>query len=121
MVVAVGASLAIGGNALLLRLRGRVVLRRAAALGAVVHAPVGLRLGLLALLTVMLAGRHLDVDVGDAFIVARKRLVLVRRLGVLCDDVPSVQEAGEVAEDGEEDVDEGVGATDAALDPDYER
>ena len=118
MVVTVRAALPVRGDTLLLGLRGRVVLRRAAALGAVVHATVVLGLGLLALLARVLAGRDLDVDVGDAFFVARERLVLVGRLGVLCDDVPSVQEAGEVAEDGKEDVDEGVGAADATLDPD---
>lgn len=45
-------------------------------------------------------------------------LVLVGGLGVLGDDVPGVQEAGDVAEDAEEDVDERVGAADSTLDPD---
>jgi hypothetical protein len=34
------------------------------------------------------------------------------------DDVPGVQEAGDVAEHAEEDVDDGVGGADATLDPD---
>lgn len=65
-------------------------------------------------------GGVLDVDVGDAAALAvlRQGLVLVGRLGQLGDDVPGVQDAGDVAEAAEEDVDEGVGAADAALDPD---
>lgn len=83
---------------------------------AVVHAAVGLRLVLAA------AGGRLDVDVGDAAAalaaVAVQRLVLVGRLGELGDDVPGVQQARDVAEEAEQDVDERVGAADAALDPD---
>jgi hypothetical protein len=43
-------------------------------------------------------------------------LVLVR-VGVLQDDVPGVEEAGQEAETAEGEVNEGVCATDAALDP----
>ncbi len=39
-------------------------------------------------------------------------------LGELGDDVPGVEEAGDEAEHAETDVDEGVGAADAGLDPD---
>jgi hypothetical protein len=116
----IGAALAIRGAALLLRLglglglgmlgRRAVVLRPT--VGAVVHGGMLMGLGLL-------ARRALDVDVGDAAaLAAGEGLVLVGRLGVLCDDVPGVQEAGQEAEDSEADVDEGVGAADAALDPD---
>ncbi len=113
-----GASLSSGArDALLLRRlgSGRRGLVRAVVLGsggaAVVHA-VGL---------VLVVGR-LDVDVGDAAIlaVARQGLVLVGRLGELGDNVPGVEEAGDEAQAAEEDVDEGVGAADAALDPDCE-
>lgn len=63
----------------------------------------------------------LDVDVCDSatFAVVGDGLVLVGGLGVLGDDVPGVKQAWDEAEDAEADVDEGVGATDAALDPDY--
>lgn len=110
----IGASLAGIRDAMLLRRRSRV--RSGGALGAVVHALGRLRLGLLG----VLALRALDVDVGDAAALAilGERLVLVGRLGVLGDDVPRVKQAGDEAEHAEEDVDEGVGATDAALDPD---
>lgn len=125
-MVVVGAALAIRRNALLLRLRSRVILGGAAAasraLGAVVHSGVlSAGLGLLLAMLLLVAGRSLDIDVGDtaALLVLRQRLVLVGRLGVLCDDVPSVQKAGDVAEDGEEDVDDRVGAANAALDPDW--
>lgn len=76
---------------------------------AVVHA-VGL----------VLVMRRLDIDVGDSaiFAVAREGFVFVGRLGELGNNVPGVEEAGDVAEDAEEDVDEGVCAADAALDPD---
>lgn len=87
---------------------------------AVVHTAL-LLLGL-GLLAVSAMGR-LDVDVCDAAtaVLVGDSLVLVGRLGELCDDVPGVEEAGDEAEDAEEDVDEGVGATDAALDPDRQR
>lgn len=87
-------------------------------------------------------GLAVDEDVGDAagFAVLVDRLVLVGRLGEFGDDVPGVDEAGDlepgvlvevvspavrvggtgtyIAEDEEEDVDEGVGGADAALHPD---
>ena len=64
--------------------------------------------------------RCLDVDVRHASTLAvlRNGLVLVGRLGILRDDVPGVEKTGDVTEDAEEDVDEGVGAADAAFDPD---
>lgn len=103
---------------LLLRVLAIVLVLVAAVVGgAVVHAALGLGLVLPAL--------RLDVHILHAAaalaVVAVQRLVLVGRLGVLGDDVPGVQEAGDVAEDAEEDVDEGVGAADAALDPDWRR
>lgn len=111
----IGASLAGIRDAMLLRRRSRVR-GGGGALGAVIHALRRLRLGLLG----VLALRALDVDVGDAatFAILGERLVLVGRLGVLGDDVPRVKQAGDEAEHAEEDVDEGVGATDATLDPD---
>ena len=41
-------------------------------------------------------------------------------VGVFGDDVPGVEEAGDVAECGEEDVDEGVGGAEAGFDPYYD-
>lgn len=84
---------------------------------AIVHTAL-LLLGL-GLLAVGAMGR-LNVDVCDTTtaVLVGDSLVLVRWLGELCDDVPGVEKAGDEAEDAEEDVDEGVGATDAALDPD---
>ncbi|KAI9152168.1 hypothetical protein HJFPF1_09393 [Paramyrothecium foliicola] len=121
--IVIGATLAIRRHTLLLRLRSRVVLGGAATasrtLGTVVH--TGVLSTRLALLLVLVARRSLNVDVGNAatLLVLRQRLVLVGRFGVLRDDVPGVQEAGNITEDGEEDVDERVGAADTALDPDY--
>lgn len=43
--------------------------------------------------------------------------LLVRRVGVLRDDVPGVDETGEETQTAEGDVDEGVGRAEAALDP----
>lgn len=65
--------------------------------------------------------RSLDVDIGDSapLAISRERLVLVWWLGVLGDDVPGVQQAGDQAENAEEDVDQGVCAADTAFDPDY--
>lgn len=110
------AALACARHAMLLALRALARGARGRAVGAVVHATGVLRLGLLVL-------RRLDVDVGDAacFAVLRNGLVLVGRLGVLGDDVPGVQETRDEAQNGEEDVDEGVGAADAAFDPDCGR
>jgi hypothetical protein len=74
---------------------------------------------------VVRSGRGLDVDVGDAVaavaLVVGDGVVFVGRLGELGDDVPGVEEAWDEAEDAEEDVDEGVCAADAALDPDCGR
>lgn len=88
--------------------------------GTIVHTAL-LLLGL-GLLAVSAMGR-LNVDVCDtaASVLVGDSLVLISRLGELCDDVPGVEKAGDEAEDAEENVDEGVGATDAALDPDRQR
>ena len=48
----------------------------------------------------------------------RYGLVFVALLGVFGDYVPCVQEAGEVAEHAEGEVDEGVGGAEGAFDPD---
>jgi len=63
-----------------------------------------------------------DDDVAHATalcILARQGLIFVVGIGELGNDVPGVDQAGEVAENEEEDVDDGVGAADAALDPDW--
>lgn len=52
-------------------------------------------------------------------VVVRDRVVVVVLVGELGDDVPGVDEAGDVAQEQEEDVDDGVGAAEAALDPDW--
>lgn len=62
-----------------------------------------------------------DVDdvVPGVLAILREALVLVVvRVGELGDDVPRVQKSGDEAEAGEEDIDEGVCAADAALHPD---
>lgn len=101
-----------------------------AALRAVVHGRPVLGLGLpvvasvivAAAVAVVLARVVLNVDVRDAAIAAlavlADLLVLVRWFGELGDNVPGVEEAGDEAEDAEEDVDDGVGGADTALDPD---
>ena len=50
----------------------------------------------------------------------RQGLVEGFLLGIFGDDVPGVQQARDEAEHAEADVDEGVGGTDAAFDPDCE-
>lgn len=112
---AASADVIVAASALLLRLVLTGVAAAAVVVlagAAVVHAALGLRL--------VLAARRLDVDVADAAALAvlRQRLVLVGRLRVLGDDVPRVQQARDEPEEAEEDVDERVGAADAALDPD---
>ncbi len=110
---AVGAALSGARDAVLLLSLGLVL-----GLGAVVHAALGP--GLLLLAVAAGAVGRLDVHVGDAaaLAVVGQGFVLVRRLGELGDDVPGVEEAGDEAQAAEEDVDDGVGAADAALDPD---
>lgn len=68
----------------------------------------------------MRAMGRLNIDICDsaAFAVIGDGLVFVGGLGELGDDVPGVKKAGDEAEDAEEDVDERVGAADAALHPD---
>lgn len=120
----VRAALAVIRDTLLLR-RGA---RRARSLlgGAVVHVAgvamvrLWLRLGLLVLVAVLMrAWRALDVDVCDAvaLTVLGQRLVFVGWLGILGDEIPSVDEARDVAKTAEEDVNEGVCAAETALDP----
>ena len=62
------------------------------------------------------------IVVGDsavlALVVGYGLVFVVVRFGVERDDVPSVEEAGDVAEGAEEDVDETVGGADAGFDPD---
>jgi len=120
------------GSALLLRLvLVLVVLLGRGPRGAVVHVARRLgRLGVGALLRLVSLGALLlrlavaavvDEDVDAAVLrVLRDVLVVVvvGRLGVFGDDVPGVEEAGNVAEDEKEDVDDRVGGADAALYPD---
>lgn len=100
------------------------------ALSTVVHAALGSRsllgLDLVLVLLMMLLGAlgALNVDVGNSAAIAlggRKGLVLVWRLRIFGNDIPGVDQAGDVTEDAEENVDDGVGATDSALDPDWQR
>jgi len=90
------------------------------AVGAVVHATTGL-LGL-RLLAVGAVGR-LDVDISDSavLLIAMNSLVHTGRLREFGDDVPGMEEAGDVAEHAEEDVDEGVDAAESTFDPDRQR
>lgn len=63
--------------------------------------------------SILVARLGLGFRVADGF-------VIVVALRVDGDDVPCVQEAGEVAEHAEEDIDEGVRGADARFDPDCE-
>ena len=64
----------------------------------------------------------IDVIVRDpavlALVVGHGLVLVVVGFGVEGDDVPGVEEAGDVAEGAEEDVDEAVGGADAGFDPD---
>lgn len=85
------------------------------------HGAVALRLALRLLLVLSRRGAvGLDVDVGDpaASLGVLGEGVVGLKLGVLGDDVPGVEEAGDEAEHAEEDVDEGVGGAETGLDPD---
>ena len=62
---------------------------------------------------------HVDISHAARFGVLRDHVVL-GQLGVLGDDVPGVDESGEETETAEEDVDDGVGGAETALDPDCE-
>lgn len=107
-------------------MRDARILRRVASGGAVVH--VSLSLGLLVLVgTLLVATTGLvavlivdkDIDALTTFNTAGLIGVVVEWRGrVLRDDVPGVQEAGQEAEDAEEEVDEGVGGADAGFYPD---
>lgn len=129
------APFAIGSDALLLRLWSRRLLllrllRRLGTTLSTLRAVVWLllllllSLKLLLLLTsaaatlVVLRRLHVHIRHASALAILRQGLILVRRLGVFRDDVPRVEKAGEVAENAEEDVDEGVGAAETDLDPD---
>lgn len=128
------APFAIGSDALLLRLWSRRLLllrllRRLGTTLSTLRAVVWLLLLLLSLkLLLLLASAaatlvvlrrlHVHIRHASALAILRQGLVLVRRLGVFRDDVPRVEKAGEVAENAEEDVDEGVGAAETDLDPD---
>jgi len=118
LVMMIRAALSRVYNAVLLRLgrRAGMLLRS----GAVVHAALGF-VGLW-LLAVRTMGR-LDIDVCDSasLAIARDSLILVRGLGELGDDVPGVEKTGDKAKHAEENVDKGVGAADATLDPDRQR
>lgn len=131
------ATFAIGSDTLLLRLWSRrlllLLLRLLRRLGTtlttlrtVVWLLLLLSLKLLLLLAsaaatlVVLRRLHVHIRHPSALAILRQGLILVRRLGVFRDDVPRVEKAGEVAEDAEEDVDEGVGAAETDLDPDCE-
>jgi len=119
------AALAVIRDALLLRHRTR----RAGTLlgGAVVHVAsvamvrlwLRLRLLVLRVAVLMRAWWALDVNVCDAvaLTILGQRLVLVGWLGILCDEIPCVDEARDVAKTAEEDVNEGVCAAETALDP----
>lgn len=110
-------------HTLLLRPRLLLLLRgsRATTLRTVVHIPLLSRRLVLLLLATRSMVLNVHIRHTAALAVVRQRFVLVGWLGVFGDDVPCVQQAGDVAEDAEEDVDEGVGAADAALDPDCGR
>lgn len=83
---------------------------RRAALRPVAEVSVGLGLPL---------NDVVDVVVMLALAILRQALVsLVVGVGVLGDDVPGVKDSGNDAEDAEEDVNDRVGAADAALHPD---
>jgi hypothetical protein len=118
-----GNALAVGVRAALSRVHGTLLLRlRGGAVvgsGAVVHT---LRVLGLWWLAVRAMGR-LDVNVCDsaAFAIVGDGLILVGGLGELGDDVPSMEKAGDEAEEAEKNVDERVGAADATLDPDYKQ
>lgn len=118
------AALAVICDALLLL--GRRVRRAGSVLGTVVHVSgvarvgLGLRLWLLVVLTVLVrTWWALDVDVGDAVALAilGQRLIFVGWLGILGDQIPCVNEAGNVAKTAEEDVDKRISTAETALDP----
>jgi hypothetical protein len=108
------AALAVIRDTLLLLL-GRRTRRAGSVLGAVVHVAgvamvrLRVRLWLLVLRVAVLvrAWRALDVDVGDAvaLTILGQRLIFVGWLGILGDEIPRVNEAGNVAKTAQEDVD----------------
>ena len=63
-----------------------------------------------------------DVIVGDALVLTLAvgdDFVVVITLWVARDNVPGVDQAGEVAEHAEQNIDDGVGGADAGFDPDW--
>ena len=67
-------------------------------------------------------GRLVHIVIRDtavlALVVGYGLVFVIVGFGVEGDDVPGVEEAGDVAEGAEEDVDEAVGGADAGFDPD---
>jgi hypothetical protein len=123
-VIIRAAALAVIRDTLLL-LGGRMrragsVLSTVVHIASVARVRLGLRLWLLVVLTVLVrTWRALNVDVGDAVALAilGQRLIFVGWLGILGDQVPCVNEAGNVAKTAEEDVDKRISAAETALDP----
>jgi len=115
LVLVLGPARATGGSAVVVRSTVADVGR------GVVLRGTGLLAGLLGVGAVAVAVA-VDEDVGDAAALAvlGDGFVLVVRVGELGDDVPCVDEAGDVAKEAEEDVDEGVCGAEAALHPDGE-
>jgi hypothetical protein len=60
---------------------------------------------------------NIEVRGAIAALTAVNGQVIVVSLGVLRDDIPRVDQAGEIAERAEGDVDEGFGAAEAYFDP----
>jgi len=105
------AALAVVRDALLL---GCGMRRAGSVLSTVVHVAgvarvgLGLRLGLLVVRAVLVrTWWALDVDIGDAVALAilGQRLIFVGWLGIFGDEVPCVDEAGNVAKTAEQNVD----------------
>jgi hypothetical protein len=115
--------LVVASNDASIRRRDASLLGGGTALGTIVHPAGVLRLGLALLrsLRLRLLPMVLNIDVGDSssFTVGWHALVFIWWLGVLGDNVPGVEQAGDEAEDAEQNVDEGIGRAKAALYPDY--
>ena len=78
--------------------------------------------GLVLLPRALAIGLMVHIVIGDAavlaLVVGHGLVLVIVGFGVEGDDVPGVEEAGDVAEGTEEDVDEAVGGADAGFDPD---
>lgn len=81
--------------------------------GAIVHAALSLRPSMIDYIVCRALAAALLVGYRPVAVVA------IARVGVLQDNVPGVQKAGEEAEAAKRDVDEGVGGAEASLDPDW--